>query len=183
MKIVYDVSLDDMVEFQYFHILNSPAGKKMLTEGQWWESILFLGFTLGVSWALLSTFWFWNAAVPVIVVAAYMLHRRFPQRAEQRIREHALAMVTEGDNSGILGRHEMVLTEDGIEEKTEVGGQSNDWGSIDRIVTDGDTTYIYVGPLWAHILPKKGVVEGNYNLFVSALKSDHHAYLGQASAL
>lgn len=182
MKIVYDVSLDDMVEFQYFHTLNSAAGKKLLTEGQWWETILFLAFTLGISWALLDAFYMWNVAVPIFLVAAYMFHNRFHERAEKRIREHATAMVTEGDNIGIMGRHEMTLTEEGLEETTEVGSQNNLWGSIDRIVTHDDTTYIYVGSLLAHILPKNAVREGNYNLFITELKKRHHAYLGQTSA-
>lgn len=79
----------------------------------------------------------------------------------------------EGSNSGVVGFHELELTENNLVERNDVGGQITALTAIDKIVSTEHHTLIYVSAVGAHIVPRESVVEGDYTEFIEALRMAH----------
>lgn len=82
-------------------------------------------------------------------------------------------MYAEGLNRGLLGTHELELTEDGIIERSEVGEHKTTWQGIERIISTTEHTFVYVSALMAQVIPRNAVTEGDYDAFVDALRMQY----------
>ena len=58
-------------------------------------------------------------------------------------------------DKGQLGRHKVLLDEDGVVESTAVGESRSSWAGIDRLEQDREYIFIYTQPHAAHIIPKR----------------------------
>jgi hypothetical protein len=56
---------------------------------------------------------------------------------------------------GQLGRHKVVLTEDGVFESTAVGESRTSWAGVHRIEQSPQYIFIYTSPAAAHMIPKR----------------------------
>lgn len=59
------------------------------------------------------------------------------------------------DNKGILGVHELEVTEDAISWKNNVTASSVKWDAINSFEEDKDYFYIFLDKIMAHIIPKR----------------------------
>jgi hypothetical protein len=71
----------------------------------------------------------------------------------------------------MLGEHTMEITEEGIIEKTEFNERTDYWKSITGIKTDNDRTYIFIGPINAHVINRNEILSGDLNAFVEEINN------------
>ena len=45
------------------------------------------------------------------------------------------------------------------------------WRGVQKIDIDNDYAFIYVGAIQAHIIPRKNIIEGNFDQFLEKAKS------------
>src|SRR6476661_5085284 len=56
---------------------------------------------------------------------------------------------------GQLGRHRIILSENGLTESTAVGESRTSWAGVDRVEQNPDYVFIYTAPAAAHLIPKR----------------------------
>lgn len=66
-------------------------------------------------------------------------------------------MINEGRNDGLIGQHNLILTEDGIVHSTSSGETKVSWSGIKNLKEDNDYLYIYNTSISAYILPKRDI--------------------------
>ena len=88
-------------------------------------------------------------ADPVVFLFQWCLERWLVRRAiRQLLRE-------ERPDKGQLGRHRLVLGEDGLSESTAVGESRTTWAGVDRVEQSPDYIFIYTTPSAAYVIPRR----------------------------
>ncbi|WP_249315780.1 YcxB family protein [Bacillus sp. FJAT-49711] len=64
-------------------------------------------------------------------------------------------MIKEGGNDGLLGEHNMMLSDEGIMDSTSNGVTKVTWSGIKTISEDQHNIYLYNSSVSAYILPKR----------------------------
>jgi hypothetical protein len=174
MEVEYQLTPDDLYAFQWRAAYLSPKSRRsrrlsylslflpllviavlpMIGSGR---SIL--AATLGL--LLIVT------VFPIIAVAYALIYRRLMRRA-------VLALIAEEKaEKGRLGRHKIVLSDDGLIETTAVGESRTAWTGIDRIEQDADYIFIYTAPVQAHVIPKRAFAGSKSDEFYEFARRRH----------
>lgn len=167
MIVTYHNTIEDMVAFNRYHCVNSPAIKKAR-----------LPF-LALMWALLIAGAFFSpqekeTTRPMIVAAAVLFAglfslvyiRSYPGIVERNARR----LYKEGKNKGFLCSHELEVDASGLVERTEVNETRQSWQGVERIVETDEHVFIYVSSLMGHVIPKRSVVSGDVDGFIEKAK-------------
>jgi hypothetical protein len=56
---------------------------------------------------------------------------------------------------GLIGKHRMVVSEDGLFERTAVGESRTSWAGVDRIEQNPEYIFICTSAIGAHVIPKR----------------------------
>ena len=149
MEINYELDARDLIAFQKHFYKTSPTNRNLrrylylffvafaayfnLLEFRipFAARLFWFAVSLGVS-LLVMAFWSW-------VINAYAFKRTVP---------------TKPDN-GVLGPHQLILSEKALTETTPVNETTHSWKGVDRIEQNEDYVYIFVTPQAAHIVPKR----------------------------
>ena len=115
----------------------------------------------------------------VIAIAYFLAYPYFQRRVAAR---HIKNIYPESAaNRGVLGEHELEILPDGLLEKTAVGEQKIFWTGIEKIQTEGEYTFVYIGAYLAHVVPKAKVSDGDYGTFFLTLRQRRQGYLADHS--
>jgi YcxB-like protein len=148
MKVSFDLSVEDLVHFNQFHWRQSRAMKQMYR----WSFAGAPVVAMAIALVLRSKGLFVASAAAAGAVCGYtlflVLYTRWSLKWAVR------KMLAEGDNRGVLGRHEIEIAPDGVHERTAVNRSHQSWTGIERIAEDDRYIYIYVQSMMAHVIPK-----------------------------
>ena len=91
------------------------------------------------------------------IVVSLLVTFLFQWCLEQWLVRHAIRQLLKDErpDRGQLGRHRLVLGEDGLTESTAVGESRTSWSGVDRVEQSADYIYIYTSPAAAHVVPKR----------------------------
>lgn len=165
-QITYELEKDDILAFQRYALKTSPTMKK--TRRFFWllMALLSLYFTLG-SESLLETairfvmdFGVWML---IFLCTTWALNEYVFRRS-----------VPSGENNGVTGRHQLILTEDEVIERTSVNEGHHHWKGVHRIEEDARYIYLYVTLQNAHVVPKRAFMDaGQAQQFLQTAKALH----------
>jgi hypothetical protein len=155
MEVSYEITPDDLFAFQWRAVFESPLGRRT-------RRTVYLGWTLAVLlFAAVPAIGrdgfvvsrisvtFIAIALPIVFLGQWFLERRLMRGAILRLLEK------EKPGKGQLGRHRIVVSEDGLVESTAVGESRTSWAGVDRIEQNSDYIFVYTSPAAAHIIPKR----------------------------
>jgi TRAP-type uncharacterized transport system fused permease subunit len=157
MLLRYNISPDDIVAFNMHLIKTIPA---MRRSALWmkWRMIVPLGVII-----ILLSFYYSDPLMAVLGVLFLILaHVRYTRRIQQ----YYMKQATEGPNKEILGQAEMEITPDALIGRSHNIESKIKWERVDRIETDEDRTYIFLGERIGIILPRTSVTEGDCDAFL-----------------
>lgn len=170
MEINYNVTEEAYMEFNMFHAKNSKAIKKSMMTQRFLIPLLYLAGAVIVSYILdmhLSIM-----GIPFLIFGVlWMLF--FPAYFNRQIKRTARKMIREGKNEGVLGKHSMVFTEEGLRETNATGETKVAWVWIQDLKEDNFNFYLYNTGITAFIVPKKDLdnIEGVRNFLHSKINS------------
>lgn len=169
MKIRYEVTFDDIVAFNRYHLDHSPAMKRQRATATWGVPLVVL-FVCGAL-ALLDEFdptVILSCGAVFCVIYVLLVRRSIPATMEKNVRK----LYCEGSNKGVLGQHELELSQNSLSKRTDSGMSSVFLSAIDRIVTTDDYTFIYINAVTAHVIPRHSLSEIEYRTFVDAVNTE-----------
>jgi hypothetical protein len=167
MKIRFDVSLDDILAYNRYHVRHSPSIRRSTLLIRWGGAILFLLICLLPAYDFEPGYWLMSLFLGLVGGITFLL--LYPVLVRVVAESQQRKLYTEGSTRGEIGMHECELGEDGVIVRSETGELKTRWEGLDRIVTTDDYTFIYLSSVTAHVIPRRGVVEGDYGSFVRAL--------------
>ena len=85
----------------------------------------------------------------IVSVLQWSLDRWLVRRAIRQL------LKDERPDRGQLGRHRLILDQDGLTESTAVGESRTRWAGVDRVEQNREYIYIYTSPAAAHVVPKR----------------------------
>ncbi len=155
MEINYNVTEESFVEFNLFHAQHSSAIAKTMTIQR---------FLIPVIYLLVGVIFSYVLDIPVFILVGFFLILGvlwivfFPTYFKRQIKRTATKMIREGQNEGILGKHSMVFTEEGLREISSKGETTVYWAGIERFNEDAFNFYLYNSAITAFIVPKKELI-------------------------
>jgi hypothetical protein len=165
MRLRYVNTVEDFVAFALYHHSHSTSFRRMRLMLQ----CLAVAAALGPAAAREAdgrepAYWALSAIIAVVAVVA------MPGVLRWSIARSTSRVFRDGTNAGAVGPHELELTESELVERTPVNETRTVLVAVERVVTGGGYTFIYLGTLLAHVIPHTAVTEGDLRAFVEALK-------------
>lgn len=96
----------------------------------------------------------------------------YPSYYRWTIKRNARRIYSQSESKSVLGAHTIAIGPEGVSERTAVGESRIAWSGIERIEDDDEYLFLYIGPLVAHVIPKRA--------FKTA--EDANAFLHQAQS-
>ncbi len=155
MDVEYEITLKDLYAFQWRAAFESPRGRRVrrLAYLGWLLAIALFAIVpaIGADGFTLSRVSVTFMLMPLLVflILYWWLERWLMRRAIRHL------LKDERPDRGVLGRHRMVLDEDGVRESTAVGESRTTWAGIDRVEQSPEYIYIYTSPAGAHVIPRR----------------------------
>jgi hypothetical protein len=155
MEIEYELTREDLFAFQWRAVFESPRGRRMRGGVYlfWFLALLVFSIVpaIGPDGFDLSrvSFTFLAVTFPIVALTQWFLERRLMRRAILRL------LADERPDRGQLGKHRLVMSEEGLVESTAVGESRSSWAGVNRIEQNLDYIFIYTSPAAAHVIPRR----------------------------
>ncbi len=165
VRIRYENSIEDVVAFLEFHTDSSPQVRRSRLLGMWVvPAVLMVGATIAavaqhrIGWVVQGMIY---GALYLLIYC--WLYRRNQRRALE-------ALQTEGRNDAVLCEHILVITPEGLVERTPVSESRLAWSALEKVERTEAYTFVYTQAQGAHVIPRDSLIEGDHDRFIGALE-------------
>ena len=152
MEINYNLTEEDYLNFNMFHVKNSKTVIRTLNMQRFLTPILFIVLSYVLS--KIGNMSFLGLFI-AFLIASILWIIFYPRYFYSYVIRNTKKMIKEGKNDGLLGEHCMVLSEDGIIDSTSNGETKVTWLGIKTLSEDRQNIYLYNSSVSAYILPKR----------------------------
>ena len=165
MKIRYEQTVEDLVAFNRYHFDHSPAIRRQQARARWgWAALFAGGGAAMTAWDGGNLFWLIVGGFTAVLILVLL-----PRMVRRDVNKLVRRAIAEGANKGLLGPRELELAGDDLIERSEVGENRVRVDTLERVVSDGRHTFIYVNPVAAAVIPHDQVPEADRLAFVGAV--------------
>jgi YcxB-like protein len=152
MEINYNLTEEDYLNFNMFHVKNSKVVKRTLNMQRFLTPIIFIVASFVLS--KVGSMSFLGVFITFLVVSILWIIF-YPRYFYSYVIRNTKKIIKEGKNDGLLGEHRMVLSEDGIIDSTSNSETKVTWLGIKTLSEDRQNIYLYNSSVSAYILPKR----------------------------
>lgn len=156
MQINYNLTEEDYVNFNVFHIKNSKLAISNLRRRRFLAPLLFIIIAYVFSDVTKLPF-IPVLAVTIILGVLWVIF--YPKMFYGRITRKSQKAVDSGKIKPLLGDHEMKITKDGIVDSTNYGKTTAKWSDVTNFAENPAYFYLYISSVSALILPKRDLGE------------------------
>ncbi|MEM1504576.1 YcxB family protein [Domibacillus sp. 8LH] len=169
MELKYDLTKEDYLAFQIHVAKQSETVKHALIMQRLMGPVLFLLFTLVVSWVTEE----WLPGLFITFAAASVLWvTLYPKYFYEHIKRNVNKMLNESRNDNMFGLHTFVMDKKGFTEKNRAGEKKTNWSGIERVDEDEAYFFLFTSIVEAYIIPKRSFKnEERQEEFKTLLKS------------
>ena len=170
MKLKYEIDLDDCIAFSDQLMKTSPLMRKAIRKGQlWWASGPLVG-ALMVSMVKGASPEEALATLSVLSVAISLpMFLLYPHYFKYNNKKQINKLHGNNKYKGVVGVHEMTISNDFLADKTEYDDSKIEWDSISKIESSSEYTYIFTSEVTAYIISHKKIIDGDITSFVAKL--------------
>lgn len=152
MKIEFERTQEDFLEFNLFHISHSPTIRRQVLLNQVAMGVLiFVGSIGGI---FLSVGYLPTSIYIVAPVVSILASFAYPYIYRRSVIRQAQKLLKEGSNKSLLGHHEISLSSDGIFYKSLAGETKLNWQSVEKVLQNDKYIFMYIGAINALVVPK-----------------------------
>lgn len=169
MKIDYELTKQDYIDFNMNYMSNSKAVKKLFLAQRYIVPIMFLfiPFVMIKVTSIPLAYWF-----RLFIVCCILWIIFYPKYFKWTVSKRISKMLDESENKDMLGKRSLSLAEKGIIELSTLSELKTDWSAIEKITQTEKHIFIFTSSVAAYILPvrvfenesekKKFIVKLNY---------------------
>lgn len=178
VEIQYEVTMEDMIEFDRYHMAHSPTVRRFLRTARLLVPVAFVAIGIATSVAGGSF-----TSLAVFGLGSLLWFLFMPALLGRARAKHARRMLSEGEGRGLLGKCTLSIAVDGLRVVREAGESTFAWCAVDSIVTAERHVYIYVSAISALVIPKDAFADrARCEWFVERARAWHEAALGPAAS-
>jgi len=150
MKIDYQLTKQDYVDFNMNYMSNSKTVKKLFIAQRYIVPIIFLliPFVMIRVTSIPLRYWF-----DIFLVSSVLWILFYPKYFKWTTSKRMLKMLDEGENTDMLGKRSLTLTEEGIMDSSTLSESKTDWNVIEKITQTQKHIFIFISSAAAYILP------------------------------
>ena len=152
MEIRYNLTEEDYLNFNMFHVKNSKAVKRTLNMQRFLTPIIFI--IASFVFSKVGGMSFLGVFITFLVVSILWIIF-YPKYFYSYVIRNTKKIIKEGKNDGLIGEHHMILSEEGIIDATSNGETRVSWFGIQTLSEDKHNIYLYNSSVSAYILPKR----------------------------
>jgi len=168
MQVTFGVSVHDIVAHALYQAEHSKAHRRDRAAQEWIIALL-LGFFL-----LLGVI---NRDVGLVVFSLLMGGIALvviPRSHGWVVARMTRAMMKEGENRGILGKHTLEITPEAVVDTTQYTSSKVLWSAVEGIDTTEEYAFIHTGAKGGHVIPKRVFLdEAHFEQFVATAREYH----------
>jgi hypothetical protein len=166
MNIEFERTIDDLIDFNLFHITHSATIKQQRFLSQVltgvFVAVLIFGFfylLFGVLDSIFGVFYLRQPGIIYFILIISLLFGaygfiRFPSINRQQTIRKIEKMLNEENNKEMLGLQVLSLSPEGIFSKSQAGESKVNWSAISRIAQNDKHLFLYLGSVNALVIPK-----------------------------
>lgn len=154
VEIDYTLTEEDYLNFNMYHVKNSKTATKSLNIQRFLGPLFFIVFAYVFS--LIVDIAFLGIFIPFLVISIFWVIF-YPKYFYSLVKRQTKKMIQEGENEGLLGKHHLLMTDEGITEITSSSETRVRWESLKDLTEDDHSFYLYNSGLSAIILPKSAL--------------------------
>ena len=154
MNIEFERTIQDVLDFNLFHMAQSPSIKRQLLLMQIITSLLVIPLPIGIFYLAFHSI---NAITVVAsILAGVLVFVLYPQVAQKLTINRIKKMLSEGNNNALLGRQIVSLSPEGIFVKNQTAESKINWSTVDKVTENDKHIYLYTSSINALVIPKNG---------------------------
>lgn len=167
MEIKYELTKDDIIDFNLYHSENSKTIKRSLNIQRYIISVIFVFAAIVMSSYLDIPYSF---TIPFFLVVSLIWIFYYPKFFKWLIKRNVSKMLDEGKNKAIIGEQRLSISNEGIIAISEAGEMKSNWSLVEKIGKTKKNIYIYISSISAYIIPIKAFNnEEEVNNFISTV--------------
>lgn len=152
MKIKYEITKDDYLKFNMFHLENSKGVKKELIMHRFVIPVLLLG--AGYAFHVLAKAPL-LASMLLALSGAVAWSILYPEYYKKNAMKNVDKMLSRGVQSTSITKHTLSVKDEGIIASSPVGQSVNKWSEVKKFSETPEHLFIYITDKVAHVIPKK----------------------------
>jgi YcxB-like protein len=174
MKIEFDLTKEDYLQFNLHHMANSKTVKKSLFIQQYISSTIFLIVPFIAVKITDVPLIVWLVCFSIIYLLWIFQYPKFFNSIVIRRLEK---MLEESNSKNLYGIYTIDLTEDGVHEISKSGETKINWNSIVKVEETDSYIFIYNTAISAYIIPGTAFPDNNERAeFINILKLNNLDY-------
>lgn len=153
MEIDFEVTKEDYIKFNLYHIENSPSQRKNLNLLRYGIPVLFSFPIYFIGTGLFkqpSIYWTIIAILFVVIWIA-----TYPKQYKNSVKKQTEKLISEGDNSEIFGKKTMIIDDENITIYNHSSFEKILKKSIKDVKIYDDIILIYTSSITAYIVPNR----------------------------
>src|SRR5580704_15619056 len=176
MEITYQLSERDLAAFyDHFYARSKVLRRQGRRVSVWIPDFYVL--LAAVLWVFLQ-----DPILPLILlVAGIAMALIVPMRMKQQRRRLVGKMYGTRASHALFERQTLRTEHDGIVNETVAGVSTTRWPYVEGIESKAGRTFIYLGATRAHIVPRDGIIQGEYEAFVEDARQCYQASTAEAN--
>jgi hypothetical protein len=151
VEIEFERTLDDLVEFNLFHMQHSPSTQRQMLITRIFEAISTMLLSLGLIYVVFQMLSFNSFLISItwgiVIFALYPFLSRI--NLVRRLRK----LYNEGDNKAIFGHQSLTLSPEGIMSKNHATETKYNWMSIKKVAQNEKYIFLYTAATVAIVIP------------------------------
>ena len=174
-SVVYNVTMDDMVAFNEFHMRGSRTMRSIWRRCLVAFPLLAFVFSMALLWhGEMVSVWpaLFTAAVCAAGAAGYVLLLKHLYAG--RLRKSVRALYSEDQNPCALGEHTLEVDEEGFTVVSRYSRCRYAWGALVKVETEPRYSYIYLGAVNALVIPHGEIVSGDFRAVLEQIGRHYH---------
>ncbi|HAV76674.1 MAG TPA: hypothetical protein DCX53_04890 [Anaerolineae bacterium] len=152
MNIEFERTVDDLIEFNLFHMANSSSIKRQLFTVQLLVGVLVLILLFVIFY--LQYHYLSTSLIVISILCGVLAFAVFPIVNRKSTISRIKKMLTEGDNKAMLGHQAISLSPEGILGKNRSSESKINWSAIDKVVQNEKFFFLYISSVNAIVIPK-----------------------------
>ncbi|MEF9951374.1 MAG: YcxB family protein [Clostridium sp.] len=152
MKIKYDITKDDYIKFNLYHLESSPNVKKEIIIHRLVIPLLLVGLSAAF-YVLLGMPMY--IGVPLFVGIGILWSIFYPKFYRKNALKNVSKMIDNGLQSSGVSKNTINVLDEGIHSSSRAGQTINRWDEVKKVHETDEHIFIYVTEKIAHVVPKR----------------------------
>ena len=166
MELEYNLENQDLVNFNIFHIKNSPLIKKQIILTRFGIAIFYI-----IVGSILSYLEQRHTSFIVFLVISVIWILFYKKYFISITKKNVVKMLQEDKNKGIIGKQKIIIEDDKLFEINEYSKIEHNKKCLNKILNDEKYYYLYLTSISALIIPKTSFEnENKENNFIKMLE-------------